>query len=184
VEPKDKEPTPQSTPAIAASTPTPSPQPSATPTPEIQVAKAIPVEPINESTIPVSPSHHFQVAALTPTMTQAVEYLKTIAASDAVLADNMAEFNRAECYIRWLAEAAKPFEAEMARNPESEASKKIEELMQKALDEVVALKSRRDELKAARLKELEARQAARAALENEIQTTRRDELARLTGVGA
>ncbi len=184
VEPKDKEPTPRPTPAIAVTTPTPSPQPSATPTPEIQVAKAIPVEPINESTIPVSPSHHFQVAALTPTMTQAVEYLKTIAASDAVLADNMAEFNRAECYIRWLAEAAKPFEAEMARNPESEASKKIEELMQKALDEVVALKSRRDELKAARLKELEARQAARAALENEIQTTRRDELARLTGVGA
>jgi len=36
----------------------------------------------------------------------------------------------------------------------------------------------------ARLKELEARQAARAALENEIQTTRRDELARLTGIGA
>jgi hypothetical protein len=96
----------------------------------------------------------------------------------------MAEFNRAECYIRWLAEAAKPCEAEMVRNPESEASKKIEELMQKALDEVVALKTRRDELKAARLKELEARQAARAALENEIQTTRRDELARLTGVGA
>jgi len=184
VEAKDKEPTPTPTPAIAASTPTPTPQPTATPTPEVQVAKAIPVEPINESTIPVSPSHRFQVAALTPTMTQAVEYLKTIAASDAVLADNMAEFNRAECYIRWLAEAAKPFEAEMVRNPESEASKKIEELMQKALDEVVALKSRRDELKAARLKELEARQAARAALENEIQTTRRDELARLTGIGA
>jgi len=169
---------------MAVTTPTPSPQPSATPTPEIQVAKAIPVEPINESTIPVNPSHRFQVAALTPTMTQAVEYLKTIASSDSVLADNMAEFNRTECYIRWLAEAAKPFEAEMARNPESEAAKKIEELMQKALDEVVALKSRRDELKAARLKELEARQAARTALENEIQTTRRDELARLTGVGA
>jgi hypothetical protein len=107
-----------------------------------------------------------------------------IAASDAALADNIAEFNRAECYIHWLAEAAKPFEALVAKNPQSENSKTIEPLMQKALEEVVALKTRRDELKAARLKELESRQAARAALENEIQTTRRDELARLTGGGA
>ncbi len=184
VEAKDKKSTPQPTPEIAIATPTPTPDPTSTPTQEVQVLKAIPVEPTAPPTIPSTPSNPFQVAVLAPTATQAIEYLKTIAASDAALADNMAEFNRAECYIRWLAEAAKPFEAEIKKNPESEESKKIEELMQKALEEVVALKTRRDELKADRLKELESRQAARASLENEIQTTRRDELARLTGVGA
>jgi hypothetical protein len=96
----------------------------------------------------------------------------------------MAEFNRAECYIRWIGDAVKPLAPELARNPESEESQKLEETISQALNEVMALKSRRDELKAARLKELEARHAARAALEKEIQTTRRDALARLTGVGA
>ncbi|MFM8983858.1 MAG: hypothetical protein ACKOLA_13390, partial [Spartobacteria bacterium] len=180
VEAKDKEPTPQPTPVVAAATP----QPSATPAEAVRVAKAIPVEPANPPTIPSNPSQRYQVAALTPPTTQAMEYLKTIAASDAALAENMAKFNRAECYIRWLGEAAKPFEPEIKKNPESEESKKIEELMQLALDEIVALKTRRDELKTARLKELESRQAARDALENEIQTTRRDELTRLTGIGA
>jgi hypothetical protein len=143
---------------------------------------------LNESTTdsqaPNSATSRFQVAALAPTGVQAVEYLKTIAASDAALADNMAEFNRAECYIRWIGEAVKPFEPQITRNPDSEESKKIEELVRQALTEVVTLKARREELKAARLKELEARHAAREVLEKEIQTTRRDELARLTGVGA
>lgn len=180
VEAKDKEPIPQPSPLVAKATPEPTP---IAPEP-VRVAKAIPVEPAHPSTIPTNSSHRYQVAALTPTATQAVEYLKTIAASDSALADNMAEFNRAECYIRWLGEAAKPFEAQIKKNPESEESKKIEALMERALSEIVALKARRDELNAGRLKELEARQAARDALENEIQTTRRDELSRLAGVGA
>jgi hypothetical protein len=177
VEAKDKQAKQLLIPEIAVATSTPKPDPTATPTHDVQVLKAIPIE-------PTTPSNPFQVAVLAPTATQAIEYLKTIAASDAALADNMAEFNRAECYIRWLAEAAMPFEAQVAKNPESEDSKKIEELIQKALEDVVALKTRRDELKAARLNELESRQAACAALENEIQTTRRDQLARLNGVGA
>jgi hypothetical protein len=96
----------------------------------------------------------------------------------------MAEFHRTECYIRWIGDAVKPLAPEFARNPESPESQKLEQTISQALQQVIALKSRRDELKAARLKELEARQAARAALEKEIQTTRRDALARLTGVGA
>ena len=96
----------------------------------------------------------------------------------------MAEFHRTECYIRWIGDAVKPLAPEFARNPESPESQKLEETISQALQQVIALKSRRDELKAARLKELEAREAARAALEKEIQTTRRDALARLTGVGA
>ncbi len=170
--------------------------PTSTPAESIRVAKAIPIEPapdsalsllnesISDSQAPRATTSRFQVAALAPTSVQAVEYLKTIAASDAALADNMAEFNRAECYIRWIGEAVKPFEPQITSNPDSEESKKIEELVRQALAEVVALKTRREELKTTRLKELEARQAAREALEKEIQTTRRDELARLTGVGA
>ena len=96
----------------------------------------------------------------------------------------MAEFNRAECYIRWIGEAVKPFASVLANDPESEESKMLEETIRHALTEVIALKARREELKAARMKELEARHAAREALEKDIQTTRRDELARLTGVGA
>jgi len=190
VEAKDRETAPQAEPQIVQAKPT------ATPAESIRVAKAIPVEPapdsalslLNESTTdsqaPNAATSRFQVAALAPTGVQAVEYLKTIAASDAALADNMAEFNRAECYIRWIGEAVKPFEPQITRNPDSEESKKIEELVRQALEEVVTLKARREELKAARLKELEARHAALEVLEKEIQTTRRDELARLTGVGA
>ncbi|MCX6965661.1 MAG: hypothetical protein NTW41_09970 [Verrucomicrobia bacterium] len=100
------------------------------------------------------------------------------------MADNMAEFHRTECYIRWIGDAVKPLAPEFARNPESPESQKLEETISQALQEVIALKARRDELKAARMKELEARQAARDAVEKEIQTTRRDALARLTGVGA
>ena len=96
----------------------------------------------------------------------------------------MAEFYRAECFIRWIGDAVKPLAPEFARNPESPESQKLEETISQALQEVIALKARRDELKAARMKELEARHAVRTALEKEIQTTRRDALARLTGVGA
>lgn len=187
---KDLAATPKPTPLVVQATPTP--EPTATPAEQIKVAKAIPVEPrpdsalslLGEPAAPTTSTSRFQVAALAPTSLQAVEYLKTIAASDTALADNMAEFNRAECYIRWLGEAVKPFEPEITRNPDSEESNKIEKLMAQVLNEVIALKARRDELKASRLKELEARHAARAALEKEIQTTRRDELSRLTGVGA
>jgi hypothetical protein len=173
-------------------TPTPTPSPQET----IKVAKAIAVEPPADSAeshssgTPAEPStspsssNRYQVAVLTPTSTEAVDYLKAIAASDVALADNMAEFHRTECYIRWIGDAVKPLAPEFARNPESPESQKLEETISQALQEVIALKSRRDELKAARMKELEARQAARAAVEKEIQTTRRDALARLTGVGA
>ena len=185
---KDLAEPPKPTPQVVQATP----PPETTPAEPIKVAKAIPVEPRPDSAVSLleeppassASTNRFQVAALAPTSLQAVEYLKTIAASDNALADNMAEFNRAECYIRWLGEAVKPFEPEITRNPESEESKKIENLMSQVLAEVVALKARRDELKASRMKELEARHAARTALEKEIQTTRRDELTRLTGVGA
>ncbi len=186
----------QSTPPPASATPTPVvakdstlPSPSSDPNEPVTIAKAIPVEP--PSDIPPEtlgePSStldsRFQVAALTPTTIEAVEYLKTISASDTALAENMAEFNRTECYIRWIGEAVKPLASLLAKNPESEESQKLEETIRQALTEVMALKARREELKAARLKELEARHAARESLEKEIQTTRRDELARLTGVG-
>jgi hypothetical protein len=57
----------------------------------------------------------------------------------------------------------------------------VEPFIVQARDEVVALlAAERETLKAARLKELADRQAARQALEKVIQTTRRDELARRT----
>jgi hypothetical protein len=178
--------------AQVTTTPTPTPSPQET----IKVAKAIAVAPPADSAeshssgTPAEPStspsssNRYQVAVLTPTTTEAVDYLKAIAASDVALADNMAEFHRTECYIRWIGDAVKPLAPEFSRNPESPESQKLEQTISQALQQVIALKSRRDELKAARLKELEARQAARAALEKEIQTTRRDALASLTGVGA
>jgi hypothetical protein len=173
---------------------TPSPTPS--PQEDIKVAKAIAIAPpsdsakTNSSEIPTTPTtspssiSRYQVAVLTPTAAEAVDYLKTIAASDVALAENLAEFHRAECYIRWIGDAVKPLAPEFSRNPESAESQKLEETISQALQQVISLKSRREELKATRLKELEARQAARATLEKEIQTTRRDLLSRLTGVGA
>ena len=183
-------PTPSATPTTKVAKDSPLPSPTSDPNEPVTIAKAIPIEPPSDippetfdEPAPTQESR-FQVAALTPTTSEAVQYLKTISASDTALAENMAEFNRAECYIRWIGEAVKPFATVLAKDPESEESQKLEETIRQALTEVIALKSRRDELKAARLRELEARHAAREALEKTIQTTRRDELARLTGVGA
>ncbi len=124
------------------------------------------------------------MAVLTPTTTEAVNYLKTIAANDAALADNLSETARAECILLWIADTVKPFEPELKKHPDSAQSQALDPLIRQATDEVVALRKRRDELQTERLKLLEARQAARQALETEIQTTRRDELTRLIGVGA
>jgi predicted nucleic acid-binding Zn-ribbon protein len=71
----------------------------------------------------------------------------------------------------------------LKKNPDSPDSQALEKIIRQALDEVVTLDKRRKDLQAERLKLLEARQAARQRLENEIQTTRRDTLSRLTGVG-
>ena len=166
------------------------------PTP-IPVARAIPVATPSESAEsllteqPASPippevdpsAPRFQVAVLTPTTTEAVNYLKTIAANDAALSDNMAANWRAELVIKWIGEAVQPFDPQLKKNPDSPDSQALEKIIRQALDEVVILIKRREDLQAERLKLLEARQAARQRLENEIQTTRRDSLARLTGVG-
>jgi hypothetical protein len=53
-----------------------------------------------------------------------------------------------------------------------------------ARDEIVTLLAERETLQATRMQELKTRQALRQALEKQIQTTRRDELARRTGTGA
>ncbi|MFM8364160.1 MAG: hypothetical protein ACKOAS_03320 [Verrucomicrobiota bacterium] len=164
--------------------------------PEIPIAKAIPVEPPTETAetliqepvapppTPAATANRFQVAVLVPTTAQAISYLKTIAASDAALADNQAETNRAECYIRWIGEAVKPFEPELKKNPKSKESEVLENLIRQARNEVVILLKRREDLKEQRLRELDARADARRALETELQTSRRDQLTRLTGTGA
>jgi hypothetical protein len=139
---------------------------------------AAPIPPESDSTSP-----RFQVAVLTPTTAEAVNYLKTIAANDAALSDNMAANWRAEWVIKWIGEAVQPFDPQLKKNPDSPDSQALEKIIRQALDEVVTLDKRRKDLQAERLKLLEARQAARQRLENEIQTTRRDTLSRLTGVG-
>ena len=165
------QPTPQETPA-----PAPAPQK------EPQVARAIPVNPPEESRAPSSTS--YQVAVLTPTANEAIDYLKKIAASDISLSNNLAAARRADCVIRWLGEAVKPFEPLLTESPESPEAKAVEPLIVQARDEVVTLLKDREALQAALMQELKNRQNARQALEAEIQTSRRDELTRRTGTGA
>jgi hypothetical protein len=186
-------PTPQPTPSpletpapvakMPAATPTPilvaeKPQPSET----LDFITSAPAEAVNRPSS--SRSTQFQVAVLAPTAQQAVDYLKKIAASDQSLSKNVYETNRAECLIRWLGDAVKPFEPTLTESNDSADSQKLETLIREARDQMVNLLKERDTLKASRLDELKSRAAARKSLEYEIQTTRRDQLSRLTGIGA
>ncbi|MEI8284814.1 MAG: hypothetical protein WCG52_07460, partial [bacterium] len=134
--------------------------------------------------VPESRNGACQVAVLTPTAREAVAYLKKMAASDLALSENLAESKRIDCVIRWLGDLVQPFDSSLSESPQSAEVKKIEPLIREARDEVVTLLKRRETLQPARIKELKDRSDARKALENEIQTTRRDQLAKLTGIGA
>jgi hypothetical protein len=149
---------------------------------EPQVARAIPVNPPAESR--GSSTSSYQVAVLTPTANEAIDYLKKIAASDISLSNNLAEARRADCIIRWLGDAVKPFEPLLTQSPEGPEAKTLEPLLVQARDEVVALLKDREALQSSLMLELKSRQSARQSLEKEIQTTRRDELAHRTGTGA
>ena len=153
---------------------------------EPQIAKAIPLVPPERPSdgLRDSTATPFQVAVLTPTAVEAVDYLKKIAASDIVLSENSAATRRADCVIRWLGEAVKPFEPLLTNTPESSEAQAVEPFIVQARDEILALLAKRETLQAARMEELKSRQNTRQAIEKEIQTTRRDELARRTGTGA
>lgn len=168
--------------ALPQATPQETPAPAPTPQKEPQVARAIPVNPPEESRSPASSS--YQVAVLTPTANEAIDYLKKIAASDISLSNNLAATRRADCVIRWLGEAVKPFEPLLTQSPESPEAKAVEPLIVQARDEVVALLKDREALQSSFMQELKDRQNARQALEKEIQTARRDELTRRSGTGA
>lgn len=180
--------------AIAVIPPAESPTPTQTsPAPkekaakqEPQIARALPVSPSQERSGPIQDSSAtaFQVAVLTPTALESIDYLKKIAASDIALSDNLAISKRADCVIRWLGEAVKPFEPLLTKTPESTEAQAVEPLIVQARDEILALLAKREALQATRMQELKTRQDTRQALEKEIQTTRRDELARRTGTGA
>lgn len=173
-------------PAVAPSAtpaqPTPAPKTEET---EPRVAKAIPVAPSRQdaSDFSGSTANRFQVAVLTPTAVEAIDYLKKIAASDIALSENLAASRREDCVIRWLGEAVKPFEPLLTQTPDSKEAVAVQPFIVQARDEIVALLENRETLQAARMLELKNRQAARQAIEKEIQTTRRDELARRTGTG-
>jgi len=158
------------------------PAPAPAPEKEPQVARAIPVSPPEESR--VSSTSSYRVAVLTPTANEAIDYLKKIAASDISLSNNFAAARRADCIIRWLGDAVKPFEPLLTQSPESTEAKALEPLLVQARDEVVTLLKDREALQSSLMQELKSRQSARQALEKEIQTTRRDELAHRTGSGA
>ena len=162
---------------------TPQPEnPAPAPQKEPQVARAIPVNPPAESR--GSSISSYQVAVLTPTANEAIDYLKKIAASDISLSNNLAAARRADCIIRWLGDAVKPFEPLLTQSPEGPEAKTLEPLLVQARDEVVALLKDRAALQSSLMQELKSRQSARQSLEKEIQTTRRDELAHRTGTGA
>lgn len=168
----------------------PKPEQPAAPTPappkEPQVARAIPVNPPEEAyqREPGTLTSPYQVAVLTPTANEAIDYWKKMAASDISLADNLASTRRADCVIRWLGEAVKPFEPLLTQTPESPEAQAVEPLIVQARDEIVALLKDRENLQTSLTQELKDRQNARQALEKEIETTRRDELSRRTGTGA
>lgn len=146
------------------------------------MAKAILVNPPGESR--ASSTSSYQVAVLTPTANEAIDYLKRIAASDISLSNNFAAARRADCVIRWLGDAVKPFEPLLTQSPESPEAKSLEPLLIQARDEVVTLLKDREALQSSLKQELQNRQSAKEDLEKKIQTTRRDELTRRTGTGA
>jgi hypothetical protein len=165
------QPTPQENPVPAPTAPT-----------EPRVARAIPVNPAEETR--PSSTNSYQVAVLTPTATEAIDYMKKIAASDISISNNRATSKRADCVIRWLGDAVKPFEPLLTQTPESPEAKTVEPLLVQARDEVVALLQDREALQSALVRELKSRQSEREKLEKEIQTTRRDELNHRIGTGA
>lgn len=77
-----------------------------------------------------------------------------------------------------------PFESTLNDRSPSPEAQRIAPLVRDARDEVVGLLKRREALQSTLINELQNRSKTRKALENEIQTTRRDQLAKLTGVGA
>lgn len=174
----------------------PAPLPTSTPAQATSETKAEETQPRVAKAIPVatprltapdfsdSSSNRFRVAVLTPTAVESTDYLKKIAASDIALSDNLAKSRREDCVIRWLGEAVKPFEPLLTQTPDSKEAVAVEPLIVQARDEIVALLKNREALQATRMLELKKRQDARQAVEKEIQTTRRDELARRTGTGA
>ena len=160
--------------------------PAPTPTKEPQVARAIPVTPPQNDyqSLQGSSTSPYQVAVLTPTANEAIDYWKKIAASDIALSNNLSAMRRADCVIRWLGEAVKPFEPLLTQTPESPEAHAVEPLIVQARDEIVALLKDRENLQNSLAQELKNRQNARQSLEKEIETTRRDELSRRTGTGA
>jgi hypothetical protein len=160
--------------------------PAPTPTKEPQVARAIPVTPQQNDyqSLQGSSTSPYQVAVLTPTANEAIDYWKKIAASDIALSNNLSAMRRADCVIRWLGEAVKPFEPLLTQTPESPEAQAVEPLIVQARDEIVALLKDRENLQTSLAQELKNRQNARQALEKEIETTRRDELSRRMGTGA
>jgi hypothetical protein len=160
--------------------------PAPTPTKEPQVARAIPVTPPQNDyqSLQGSSTSPYQVAVLTPTANEAIDYWKKIATSDIALSNNLSTMRRADCVIRWLGEAVKPFEPLLTQTPESPEAQAVEPLIVQARDEIVALLKDRENLQNSLALELKNRQNARQALEKEIETTRRDELSRRTGTGA
>lgn len=175
------------TPSATSTSPSPSPEPQA-PTAQapqkssetLDFITSAPAEPFAPPLGNRPPS--FQVAVLTPTIKESVDYLKKIISSDQALTKNVYESNRAECLIRWLGDALKPLET--FQDDPAANGKKFEPLIRQARDEIVALLKQRDELKAQRQEALQDRAALRKALEYDISTRRRDELARLTGISA
>ncbi len=113
------------------------------------------------------------MAVLTPTANEAINYLNFIAANDLALSDNVGEYRRTECYIRWFGDALRPLS--------QSASPGIEPLLALTRDELVTLLERRDDLKDARMRLLQSRQEARSKLEEELQTMRRKRFTQLTG---
>jgi molecular chaperone GrpE (heat shock protein) len=113
-----------------------------------------------------------------------LDYLKKIAASDLALSENLAESKRSDCLIRWLGNLGQPFDSHPSNSTSSPNSEKFEPLVREARDEIVELLKRREALQSTLINELQNRSNIRKALEVEIQTIRRDQLAKLTGVGA
>ena len=134
--------------------------------------------------VPETRSGTYQVAVLAPTALEAIDYLKKIAASDLALSENLAESKRSECLIRWLGNLVQPYESTLSDRSPSPEAQRIAPHVREARDEVVGLLKRREALQSTLINELQNRSNTRKALENEIQTTRRDQLAKLTGVGA
>jgi len=180
-----------SKPTLAISQTTP-PSPDSTDLPLSITAPLSPAQPravdfITEkpaARIPESRSGSNQVAVLAPTAREALDYLKKIAASDLALSENLAESKRSDCLIRWLGNLAQPFDSPPSNSTSSPNAEKFEPLVREARDEIVELLKQREALQSTLINELQNRSNTRKALEVEIQTIRRDQLAKLTGVGA